>query len=462
MVRGERRFIIAVVMVLAGLGMLYAASMRAVTVFVDGKPNIVMTRALTVGGALKDAGIQISSTDRVQPTVDTLLLNHHTIDIRRASMITIWADGGDIQVSFLSAENIPGNLLLEAGIRLFPEDRLYWNGLPLSNDQGLPPLPGYTLQLERSAAVRVMEEGEVQTILSHAAMLGQALWQSGIRLTAGDHLSRGQDTLLEGDMAVVLQRARPLEIKTADHKISSSSASATTGQALVEAGMSLQGLDHSIPPEEQPLPENGVVQVVRAHETLVIEHLVIPFDVERKADPDVDAYQSWVIEPGSDGLEIRRLRVRYDDDRETNRNVDAEYMAVPPVTQVEGYGTKQAASAPIQQLDESIEYWAAVPMYATSYYPCGFSSGCSYMTASGATLEKGVVAVTVEWFRELAGYQVYVPGYGVGVIADTGGGIPGKTWIDLGYGNDDYVSWSETVMVYFLPPAPETIPWFLR
>ena len=111
---------------------------------------------------------------------------------------------------------------------------------------------------------------------------------------------------------------------------------------------------------------------------------------------------------------------------------------------------------------EGLEYWGTKTMYATSYYPCGFLNRCSYTTASGATLQKGIVAFTVEWYRELKGTQVYVPGYGIGTVSDTGGGIPGKDWIDLGYGNEDYIPWSKNLTVYFLGPPPDPIPWFLQ
>jgi hypothetical protein len=43
-------------------------------------------------------------------------------------------------------------------------------------------------------------------------------------------------------------------------------------------------------------------------------------------------------------------------------------------------------------------------------------------------------------------------------VADTGGGIPGKYWIDLGYSEEDFVNWHQTVTVYFLNPAPPNVP----
>jgi 3D (Asp-Asp-Asp) domain-containing protein len=62
-----------------------------------------------------------------------------------------------------------------------------------------------------------------------------------------------------------------------------------------------------------------------------------------------------------------------------------------------------------------------------------------------------VVAVdpTVVPFRS----NVYVPGYGVAMAGDTGGGVKGR-FIDLGYSDDDYQHWHGTVDVYFLTPVP--------
>jgi 3D (Asp-Asp-Asp) domain-containing protein len=52
--------------------------------------------------------------------------------------------------------------------------------------------------------------------------------------------------------------------------------------------------------------------------------------------------------------------------------------------------------------------------------------------------------------------MMYVPGYGYAEAADTGGGVKGR-WIDLGYEDDNWVSWSGNVTVYFLTPVPSSI-----
>ena len=86
------------------------------------------------------------------------------------------------------------------------------------------------------------------------------------------------------------------------------------------------------------------------------------------------------------------------------------------------------------------------------------SQGNHTGTASGLPLTKGIIAVTLPWYRDMKFQKVYVPGYGYGTIADTGGGIPGRYWIDLGFDDSNYESWHHWTTLYFLTPIPAFIP----
>jgi 3D (Asp-Asp-Asp) domain-containing protein len=72
-------------------------------------------------------------------------------------------------------------------------------------------------------------------------------------------------------------------------------------------------------------------------------------------------------------------------------------------------------------------------------------------TATGLKMRDGIVAVDPRVID--LGSEVYVPGYGVGLAADTGGAIKGKR-IDLGYDDDNLQLWYRWVDVYLLTPVP--------
>jgi 3D (Asp-Asp-Asp) domain-containing protein len=144
---------------------------------------------------------------------------------------------------------------------------------------------------------------------------------------------------------------------------------------------------------------------------------------------------------------------------EVARSSEAETVVRLPQDSIVSLGSKVR----ILTLDipgGKIEYWRAVQMYATAYSPCrSGTSKCYYGTASGLPVRRGVVAMVRALYNQLSGAQVYVPGYGQAVIADVGGGFPdGRLWIDLGYSDDDFQGWSGWVTVYFLAPAPASIP----
>ena len=103
-------------------------------------------------------------------------------------------------------------------------------------------------------------------------------------------------------------------------------------------------------------------------------------------------------------------------------------------------------------------------MYAAAYSPCrSGTTSCMNGTSLGLPVTRGVVAMYYDWYIALGGEHVYIPGYGKAVIADVGGGFPdNRPWIDLGYSDNDYEEWSGWVTVYFLAPAPASIPWFLK
>jgi 3D (Asp-Asp-Asp) domain-containing protein len=171
-----------------------------------------------------------------------------------------------------------------------------------------------------------------------------------------------------------------------------------------------------------------------------------------------------VLEPGETGLAVSRVRIRYEDGQEAARQTESETLVRPPKKRVVAYGTKIVLKT-VTIDGVPIQYWRAISMYATSYSPCrsGVKGQCFSGTASGLPVKRGVVAMQKNWYYALQGMEVYVPGYGRGVIADLGGGFPdGRAWIDLGYSDSDWQEWGDWVTVYFLAPAPAAIPYILQ
>jgi uncharacterized protein YabE (DUF348 family) len=436
----------------AGSFILGKAIWKPISLRVDGIETAGITTAWTVGGAIESQGIHLTEENLVYPRMDRWVNSGDTIVIHRARWFLVRVDG-DVKAR-LTAERIPANVLAQAGVRLFPGDQVLVDGLQTSPFKALDPGMPHSIDVLRARRITISGDSQDRSIYSSAHTLGQALWNAGIRLDIQDALSLPLESSLDRPRVAVLDESRILRILLGDNDQRVRSSADTVGEALLEAGIGLQGLDYSLPDPQSPVPANGIIRVVRVEEKVLLEVEPIPFETETELSDDLEIDTQGVIQPGVYGIRARRTRLRFEDGIEVSRWVESEYVAQEPGSQVMGYGTKIVRRT-LDTPDGEITYWRALNMYAVSYKP---SSAGDNITATGAVLQKGIVAIDPNYIPY--GTRMYIPGYGFGLAADTGGGVKGRL-IDLGYSDEDYVSWHQWVTVYFLWPPPEFVAWII-
>jgi uncharacterized protein YabE (DUF348 family) len=382
----------------------------------------------------------------------------------QSASTVIILDGGQIH-RLTTNERIPANLLAEAGISLTPKDQVLINGLPFPLEQ-TPPASLDVLQVRRAMAVKLVTPGGEQEVSTTAQTVGVVLSEAGIQLYAADFIDPPADMPLNAEMTITYRPSQELRVTTSTGVLTIRSSAGTVGEALAEAGIPLEGLDYSLPAESEALPADGQVRVVRVSESLQLVQKSIPFETETVSSPNVALGQEEIAQPGQDGLAIVRTRIRYEDGREVSRTVEDETVVRPPQKRIVNTGTKIVVTTATVD-GQNLEYWVAYKMYATIYSPCNSGNGgCSYGTASGLRAGRGVVAVDPSMYSYLQGQRVYIPGYGFAVIGDIGGGyviensigVSRYRWIDLGFDDNNIVDMSGWLTVYFLTPAPASIP----
>ena len=385
-----------------------------------------------------------------------------------SSSVTI-IDGDNIQ-RIESAERGLIPLLTQAGIDLGQNDRVFVNGIPTPLDQTQLEAGSLTIQIRRAVGLTLATPQRQQTIQTSALTVGQALTDAGFSLTKNDLIDPPAETPITQNLSVTYTPAHEISIGIGDFDVKVRSAAGTVGEVLAEAGIPLIGADTSSPLEnEAPPSDGGQISVVRVHESIEVALKPIPFTEEVVTSPDVPFGEKETIQPGIDGLTMTRTRVRFENGVEVSRETESETVMREPQTRIVQSGEKIVLS-PVGG-DIPYEYWTAVQMYASVYSPCASGTGgCSYGTASGARAGYGIVAVDYSIYSYLAGMRVYIPGYGVATIGDTGGGpiiesafgVPRTQWIDLGFNDGELVNMTGWVTVYFLAPAPAEIPYFLK
>lgn len=424
---------------------------KSVFLILNGKLEQYETNALTIKGFLSSQDLFPDTTDRLSPELGSLLWGNEIIILEFSNQIQIEADGKVLDLD--TAEINTSNVLLEAGLLLYPKDRIVVNGMSATKGTTLSLGKDHNIQLFRATRIDLHVDTGVLQFITGEEILEKALAEEGIEIFEADQLSSPLETFLDGTaLTVELIRAKPLTVHLADKSLTIRTTADTVGGALASAGLALQGLDYSKPPENEPLPENDQIQIIRVEEEILLKQDQIPFTSEYQAANNLELDQLQILSGGEYGLSAQRLRITYENGIEISRDLDKEWIVKEPEPRVIGYGTQiniQTANTP----DGQITYWRKITAWATSYDST--CPGCDTITSSGTVLKKGTVAVRLDWYRYMKFAQIYIPGYGFGRIEDVGGGVPWSVnWVDLGYKKDEYVPWSENVTVYFLAPAP--------
>jgi uncharacterized protein YabE (DUF348 family) len=334
----------------------------------------------------------------------------------------------------------------------------------------LPAAPAYVLQIRRAVTLTLVTPQGTRPIQTSAFTVGQALAENGFALYAADRLVPSAGTPLNAPLTVTYIPSRVISIRLGERSIESRTAAETVGAALAEAGIPPQGLDEPVPAESEPLPDDGQIRLRRVYESLIIQQESVPYPTETQSASDLPLGQQEIVQIGEPGLALGRVRIRYADGEEVSRQVEEMTVVRPPKPQIVRSGTEIVVET-INVNGQSLEVWRVLDMYATVYSPCNSGTGgCSYGTASGLRAGKGVVAVDPGLYAYLQGQRVYIPGYGFGVIGDVGGGyiientlgISRYRWIDLGFDDNNIQDLTGWVKVYFLAPAPASIPAILQ
>jgi len=442
--------IISILMSICGILILLLGINKDVTLVINGQLQTISTSATTVGNFLHQTQIEIGDGDVLYPSSDHWITTGEVISIKRAALVHVQV--GEEEIAFNTTERIPANLLSEANIPLFPGDLILANGLPIAADEILPPLEIYSIQVIRALTVTI-REGQIYTsIFTSDPTLGQALWESGKRFYAKDQIDPEILTPVYEVNLVEIKPSQVIDIRASGHNAKERTNTNTVGEALVDVGYPLQGLDYCVPPEGTHLPIDEQIRTVKVSEEVIITSTPIPFDTQYQPDPGLAIDNQEIIQPGESGWIAQGVRILYEDGIEISRTVEAEYIAKYPAPRIIGYGTNIEPRT-INTPQGPIQYWRALDMYAVSYNP---SSASGSTTATGQTLKKGIVAIDPRYIPY--GTHLYIPGYGEGVAADTAPGLTPRM-IDLGYSDEDYVSWHQNVTVYFLYPPPENIVW---
>ncbi len=243
------------------------------------------------------------------------------------------------------------------------------------------------------------------------------------------------------------------------------SQASTVGEFLGEYGILVGPLDSVSPELAYPIEDGLAVTISRLERIFEIRESRIPAGVVWKPDLELplDQIQTRIV--GKPGLIGNRSRLISKDGRILSRD-SVDHWTVQPALDTEVFFGQRITKKGLNiSNNQTIFYWRKTRMLATSYSAAnsGTPKDAPWYgyTFSGEPMDTGVIAADLNVLPLRT--RLYIPGYGNGNVLDTGGGLEGLH-IDLGYSDEEYVSWYRVVDVYWLwPPPTDTseIVWIL-
>ena len=279
-------------------------------------------------------------------------------------------------------------------------------------------------------------------VFTRAHDVAQLLQQLNLSLGPHDAVTPARQEPLWSGALVTVERGVLIHVVDGGQPEDVWTVAATVGSALSAAGARLGTADRVQPEATAPV-EPGmnvtVTRIVHDRETWAVP---VPFPVVREDDPHLAYGLVDVQQFGSPGVRSELVDVQRRNGVVTAYQVLKEVATRPPVPQVEAVGTAHVAI--VDGL--TLHFARALQMMATAYYSGPPSNG---ITATGVRARRGIVAVDPRVIP--LGSEVYVPGYGYGLAADTGGAIIGNR-IDLCYDHlQEAFDWGRRwVIVYVL------------
>jgi uncharacterized protein YabE (DUF348 family) len=447
----------------------YRQPARHVHLVLNGDTRELATRVDTVSALIDQLGLALTPADYVWPSPEASLSDGDTVRISQARRVRI--DAGGFEVEVLTQHSDVMSILSEAGIAVSPADKILVDERVTEQAESPPSSSLRTVSsrsprpltqssapqriiIQRAVPFVVSDDGVESTLVTTAGTVGEALLELGIQLYLGDTVVPDQGTPLVAGTHAFIERSTPIEIQADGRKLRIRTRAATVGEALAQENVALIGQDYCTPGADAAVSDGLVIQVVRVHEEALTEQEIIPYQTRMVPDASLELDLQQLQREGENGLNKRRIRVLYHDGVEVARDTSEQWVAKEPSDKLIAYGTKVVIRE-LQTPSGPVQYWRKLRMYATSYTAANGDKerdNPAYgLTAYGWRATKGVIAVDPRVVS--LGTRMYVPGYGPGTAADTGGGVIGR-WVDLCYDEGAIEGWWWWTDVYLLAPAP--------
>ena len=280
--------------------------------------------------------------------------------------------------------------------------------------------------------VTLLADGKCSIWKTLSPNVAGVLREKGITLKNGDVVRPAFDASLRGDTKIEVIRAFPVTVQIFGKVTQVNTISQSVGDLLRQMDINYNPEDKVVPGLETVVTPHQKIRIIQVTSTIVTRQVIVHPATEYRKDKSLDQGIQKTIRVGEAGLSERRIKVIYEDGRETRHVTLNEKIIKPAVSSIVLVGIKPVIHT-LYTSRGSFRYTEVKTMKATAYYPGPESCGKYAVygeTYTGKKAGFGYVAVDPKVIK--LGTKLYIEGYGKAEAADIGSAIKGNR-IDLCY-----------------------------
>jgi len=300
--------------------------------------------------------------------------------------------------------------------------------------------------------VSVVVDGEERIVTTKQWALEQLLDELDIEVGPNDELSKPLNATIRDGDRIVINQAIPVTVVADGKAVTVWPTRRTIDAALEEAGVEVRAEDKVYPSPDAKLQPHMTVEVVRIDKHVVRTEEVIPYEVIRREDPNLEQGKEKVIQQGKEGVVINLFEKTFENGVFVDKRLLTTTVSEKKQDKIVAVGTKKpqpkaavlsAAEAGTKVTRDGVTFKArkVLKNVTLTAYSAGVESTGKDeshpqygITASGTKVTEGrTIAVDPDVIP--LGWWVYIEGIGFRRAEDKGSAIKGNK-IDIYYDSE--------------------------